>query len=182
MFRHEFIFALAVLLPAAGYTQESNWFSASLKWLGTWSLNLEKSNLQDMLALGPGTTVTAQTLTIEEAAGKLKLKGSTILSNGRPSPDEINVLDLEGKVTTVSPGITVSFKRISEVSFDILVQVNTGTINASGLNRFVISLDGKTLTESKTQVSREVVPEGADPTQGRVLKSSTSVFVFDKLR
>jgi hypothetical protein len=53
--------------------------------------------------------------------------------------------------------------------------------NAVGMNRFVISSDGKTLTETKTQIYREVVSECVDPATGKVLKSSTSVLVFDKL-
>jgi hypothetical protein len=49
------------------------------------------------------------------------------------------------------------------------------------VSRFSFSSDGRTLTETKTQTEREVVLEGADQTTGAVIRSSTSVLVFDKI-
>jgi hypothetical protein len=148
-------------------------------WLGTWKLDLEGSK-QNFAALGPGVTIASQTIKFELVDHKMKMTGNTNLSDGRTSNDEALLMSLDGSETTVSSGV-ISFRRISNTSFDITVQINANGMNGTGLNHFVISPDGKTLTETKTQTLREPVHEGVEPTKAKVLKSSTSVLVFQRV-
>jgi hypothetical protein len=171
--------SLPCLLCLLVTTIECGFAQDPTDWLGTWKLDLERSK-QDFVALGPGVTVVSQTIKFELVDRKMKMTGNTNLSDGRTSNEEALLLSLDGSGTTVSSG-RISFRRMSDTSFDITVQINTNGMNATGLNHFVISLDGKILTETKTQILREPVSEGVEPTKGKVLKSSTSVLVFNRV-
>ena len=56
--------------------------------------------------------------------------------------------------------------------------MSTRDINLGEVSHFAFSPDGNTLTETKTQTFRKVVPEGVDQTTGAVLKTSTFVLAF----
>jgi len=166
------VLCLLVTIVQCGFAQHPP------DWIGTWKLDLERSK-QAFLALGPGVTVVSQTIEFELVDRKIKMTGATHLSDGRTSNDE-DLLLSDGSDTIVSSGV-ISFRRISDTAFDITVQINANGMNATGLNHFVISLDGKILTETKTQILREPVPQGVDPTRGKALKSSTSVLVYNRI-
>jgi hypothetical protein len=88
-------------------------------------------------------------------------------------------LSLDGRETVAGPA-SLSFRRIDDSTFDIISKLNTRNNNIGEVSHFAISSDGRTLTETKTQTQREVVPEGADTTKGAVIKTSTSVLLFSK--
>jgi hypothetical protein len=166
------LLCLLVAIIECGFAQDP------IDWIGTWKLDLEKSK-QDFVALGPGVTAVGQTIKFELVDRKIKMTGNTNLSDGRTS-NEVLLLSLDGSETAVSSGV-ISFRRISDTSFDITVQINTNGMNATGLNHFLISTDGKILTETKTQILREPVSEGVEPMKGGVLKSSISVLIFNRV-
>ena len=99
------------------------------------------------------------------------------MSDGPRSNHEEGSLSLDGRETALGPG-SLSFKRIDDAAFDIVSKVNTRDINFGKVSHFAFSPDGTTLTETKTQTLREVVPEGVDKTAGAVLKTSTFMLVF----
>ena len=148
-------------------------------WIGTWKLNLEKSSIAVFPALDPKLKLLNQTLKFEEAGGKLKLIGDTVLSDGSSSHEEEN-LALDGKEVILADR-KISSKIIDANHFEIIVEVSNSTANGVGVNRFGFSDDGKTLIETKVQTKRGVVPEGTDPTNGVLIGTSTSVLVFDKV-
>ena len=149
-------------------------------WLGTWKLNLEKSDIGVPIALAPTLKIVSQTLKVEERGEKLKLIGDTVLSDGTSSHDEFNVV-LDGKETVLADGTTISAKRVDGNAFDIIVKVATNVANVVGVNHFQFSTDGRILIETKVQTKRGVVPDGADPATGVLIGTSRSVLVFDKV-
>jgi hypothetical protein len=91
----------------------------------------------------------------------------------------VSDVDLERGESGTPGGPRISFKPIDDATFDIVVSMNDKRLgNHAGENRFVFSADGKMLTETKTHTEREVVPEGAEPATGAVIRTSTSVLVF----
>jgi hypothetical protein len=154
------------------------------KWVGTWALNVPKSTFGTILIPGApvGFTVGSQTLIIKQTAREIRLSGETVFSdsNGSHSGHDDNSLSLDGRETVVGP-ISLSFSRIDDSTFDIVSKVNISNRNLGEVSRFSFSSDGRTLTETKTQTEREVVPEGVDKITGAVIRTSTSVLVFNKI-
>jgi hypothetical protein len=152
------------------------------KWLGTWTLDLGKSTLGPIWGPGlpAGVTPVSQSLKIETISGQIKVGGDTVLTGLQPVHDE-STLNLDGKEISIGNGVSIAFRKIDELTFDIIVKLNSQALgNHVGENRFVFSPDGKTLTETKAHTEREVVPEGADQTQSPLIRMSTSVLVFNK--
>jgi len=119
-------------------------------------------------------------LRIAATAGHLKISADTVTSKFGPSHDGYD-LNLSGGETVIPEGPTISFQRIDDSSFDIIVSVNNKKFgNHVGENRFEFSADGKMLTETKTHTEREVVPEGTDQTKSTMIRISTSVLVFHR--
>jgi hypothetical protein len=167
------IWGLAVVCNLFGQTSPKT-------WIGTWKLNLEKSDIGVFAALGPTVKIVNQTLKVEEKDGKVRFIGDTVLSDGSSSHDELNI-DLDGKETVLADGTTISSKRVDGNAFDIVVKIASKVANGVGVNHFEFSADGRTLIETKVQTKRGVVPEGTDPAKGVLIGTSTSVLVFDKV-
>ena len=103
-----------------------------------------------------------QTLKIDETSESLVLTADTTLPDGR-HVSELTNLRRDGKESTMPGGILVTFKKLDDVSFEVIVRLpGVGT----GVNRFAFSSDGKTLVETKTQTL-----------QG---STSTSVLTFER--
>jgi hypothetical protein len=153
------------------------------KWVGTWALNLQKSTFGTILSPGApvGFTVGSQTFSLKQTAREIRITAETVFSdsNGSHSTHDDNSLSLDGRETVVGP-ISLSFKRIDDATFEIVSKVSINNRNFGEVSRFSFSSDGRTLTETKTQTEREVVPEGVDKTTGGVIRTSTSVLVFNK--
>lgn len=124
----------------------------------------------------------SQTLNIKEAARKIRLFGDTVMSDssGPRSSHDDNSLSLDGRKTVIGI-VSLSFKRIDDSTFDIVSKLNIPNRNLGEVSRFSFSTDGSTLTETKTQTEREVVPEGAGKTTGAVIKTSKFILVFHKI-
>jgi len=178
--RHLLRTAVLVLVSAlAAFSQAA---TVPTKWIGTWTADLKKSTLGPIWGPGlpEGIAPVSQTLRIEEAFGQLKLSGETVLSGLQPVHDETS-LSLDGKETVIGYGASVLFRKIDDSTFDIIVKANSkDTGNHVGENHFVFSPDGKTLTETKTHTEREVAPNGSDQTKSPLIKTSTSVLVYNK--
>jgi hypothetical protein len=153
------------------------------KWVGIWALNVQKSTLGTILMPGApvGFKVGGQVLRIKQTTRGIRLTGETVFSdsNGSHSSHDDNSLSLDGR-ETVGPG-SLSFRRIDDSTFDIVSKVNISGRNLGEVSRFSFSFDGRTLTETKTQTVREVVPEGVDKSTGAVIRTSTSVLVFNRI-
>jgi len=100
--------------------------------------------------------------------------------SNRSSYHDDTSLNLDGGETVVAPGFTLSFRRIDESAFDIIGKVNAKNSSITAVSHFVFSSDGRTLTETKDQTEREVVPEGVERATGAVIRTSRSVLVFNK--
>jgi hypothetical protein len=106
--------------------------------------------------------------------------GDTVTAEFGSLHEESDV-NLDGTETFVPPVARISFRRISDSTFDLIIKMNNKDIgNHIGENRFVFSADGRTLTETKTHTEREVVAEGSDQTKGTVVRTSTTILVFHK--
>lgn len=174
------ISALTVICSSAVLGQTA----ALEKWVGTWALNILKSTF--VTALLPGAPVGfkfgSQTISIRQSAVEIRLSAETVFSdtNGSHSNHDDNSLSLDGRETVVGP-ISLSFKRIDDSAFEIVSKATISGRNFGEVSRFSFSSDGKTLTETKTQTEREAVPEGVDKTAGAVIRTSTSVLVFNRI-
>jgi hypothetical protein len=158
--------------------------SVPAKWIGTWVLSLPESKLGQLWGPGVpegGLTFTGQTLKLASNAGRLKVTGDTVTAEFGSLHEESDV-NLDGTETVIPPGARISFRRIDDAAFDLIVKMNSKDIgNHVGENHFVFSADGRTLTETKAHTEREVAPEGTDPTKGAVIRTSTTVLVFHKI-
>lgn len=150
------------------------------KWIGKWALDVEKSTFEaPLLAGGPGPlTILSQTLRIDQTERNIRLSGDTLYSDnsGPHSSHDDTSVSLDGTPTVRGP-ISLSFRRINDLTFDIVSQLSIRGRNLGEVSHFAISSDGGTLTETKTQTERE----GADSSATRVIRASTSVLVFRKL-
>jgi hypothetical protein len=175
------ICALTVVCSSAVLGQTS---AVPTKWMGTWALNVQKSSFGTTLLPGApvGFKFGSQTISIRQSAVEIRLSGETVFSdtNGTHSAHDDNSLSLDGRETIVGP-VSLSFRRIDDSTFDIVSKANISGRNFGEVSRFSFSSDGRTLTETKTQTEKEVVPEGVDKTKGAVIRSSTSVLVFSKI-
>ena len=175
------IYALTVVCSSIALGQT---VAGPAKWVGTWALNLQKSTFGTILLPGApvGFTVASQTLSIKQTAREIRITGETVFSDstGSHSAHDDNSLSLDGKETVVGP-ISLSFKRIDDATFEIVSKASISNRNFGEVSRFSFSSDGRTLTETKTQTERDVVPEGVDKTTGGVIRTSTAVLVFNKI-
>jgi hypothetical protein len=129
-----------------------------------------------------GFKVESQTFSIEQTTREIRFSGETVFSdsNGTHSVHEDSSLSLDGRETVAGP-VSLSFRRIDDSTFDIVGKVDISSRNLGEVSRFSFSSDGRTLTETKMQTEREVVPDGVDKTTGAVIRISTSVLVFNKI-
>jgi hypothetical protein len=152
-------------------------------WIGTWILNLQESKIGPIVGSGVpagGVTVTSQTLQIAATAGHLKVTGDTVTTELGTTHEEFDV-DLEHPDSTLPEGPKISFTRSGDTAFAIVLTVNNKTLgNQVGVNRFLFSGDGRKLIETKTHTEREPTPEGMDPAESRVIRTSTSILMFDR--
>ncbi|MBP6823686.1 MAG: hypothetical protein KA368_19205 [Acidobacteria bacterium] len=144
-------------------------------WLGVWKLNAAKSSFDERALV----TITDQTLMLSATQKELTVTGDTTLPDGRRLAETSRV-QLNGKETVVATDIVASFKRIDDRGFEITVTAHTPVGKGIGVNHFVFSPDGKTLTETKTQTLKAAVSEGSDPEKAAVIRTSKSVLVFEK--
>jgi hypothetical protein len=155
------------------------------KWIGTWALNVSKSTFGAILVPGvpANLAIVRQSLRLEKTAGAIRLSGDTVVSDntGTHSGHDDNRLSLDGKETVVGP-VSLSFRPIDDSTFEVISKLNIGNRDLGEVSRFSFSPDGSTLTETKTQTERELVSEGADKTTGAVIKTSTFVLVFGRVR
>ena len=135
-----FLLILSSLPPAFGQVAP-----VPPNWRGVWQLVPSRSTFDSRMP-----AILGQTLTIDADGESLTLTGDTTLPDGRHVP-EVTSLRLDGNETTIPGGIEVVFKRIDDVSFEVIVMLPTV---GAGVNRFVFSADGKTLVETKTQTLR----------------------------
>jgi hypothetical protein len=161
--------SLLVCLPSAQNDTVPN------TWLGVWKLNAAKSSFDERALV----KITDQTLTLSATQKELTIKGDTTLPDGRRLA-ETSKVQLDGRETVVAPNVIASFKRIDDRSFELTITARTPAGNGIGVNRFVFSPDGKTLTETKTQTLKAAVPEGSDPEKAAVIRTSKFVLVFEK--
>jgi len=145
-------------------------------WLGVWKLNSEQSTFDARASV----VVQGQTLTIEAIGDALTLTGDTTLRDGRRVP-EVARINLNGEPTIGPGGAVTVFKAIDRSTFDIIVTLTSPAIGeATGVNHFVFSPDGRSLVETKTQTLREAVPAGQGGPKGAEAAPVTSVFVFER--
>jgi hypothetical protein len=145
-------------------------------WLGVWKLNPQQSTFDERALV----VVQGQTLTIEATRDALTLTGETRLRDGRRA-SEVAKVNLNGEPTIGPGGVVTVFKAIDRSSFDIIITLtNPGIGEATGVNRFAFSPDGRSLVETKTQTRRAGVPSVQGAPTGAEAKTVTSVLVFER--
>ena len=149
------------------------------KWIGKWALDVAKSTFEaPLLPGGPGQlSIVSQTLRIDQTGENIRLSGDTLYSDksGPHSSHDDTSMSLDGTPTVRGP-ISLSFRRINDSTFDIVSQLITRGRDLGEVSHFVISSDGGTLTETKTQTERQ----GTDTNTAKVIRTSTSMLVFRK--
>jgi hypothetical protein len=158
--------------------------SVPAKWIGTWELNVSKSTFGKILVPGapPDLAIVSQRVRIEKSGQAIRLFGDTVVSDssGPHSGHDDTALSLDGSETVLGP-FSLSFRPIDGSTFEVTSKVNIPGSNIGEVSRFSFSADGRTLTETKTQTEREVVPAGADKAAGAVIKTSEFVLVFSRI-
>jgi len=171
------ILGMAALCGVATFGQPG---TASPKWAGTWKADMKESKVGKIFGRGlpaGGLTLTGQTLKISVTNGHLRFAEDTVfleLGAIHEEPD-VDIDTAQG----VPGGQTLIFKKVDELAFDIILSVNNALMgNNVGENHFVFSADGRTLTETKVYTEREVVPEGTDQKEGKLIRTDTRILVF----
>ena len=122
---------------------------------GTWKLNVAKSNYS------PGPPPQSNTITIEPAAGGIKLVADGVDSQGRKTHNEYTA-NFDGKDYPTKPMLdgkpnssaadTVSWKKIDDYTYEVTNKLKGKTLTVA---RHVISKDGKTRTVTTTGTNAE---------------------------
>jgi hypothetical protein len=86
-------------------------------------------------------------------------------------------LSIDGRETTDDVG-SFSFRQAGADAFEIVSRLNVKAINFGEVSHFALSADGRTLTETKIQTERKVVPEGTNQAAGKLIRTSKFVLVF----
>ena len=108
----------------------------------------------------------------------MKIVRNTVTSELGSSQENFD-LNLDGRETVLSGGLRLFFKRIDDMSFDVIVGVNNKRVgNHIEENHLVFAADGNRLTETKTHTEREVLAEDRDQAKAPLIRRSTSVFVY----
>jgi hypothetical protein len=150
---------------------------AQERWLGTWTLDPQRSTFGTSLVPGApaGLSIVSQILTIKQTEREIQLAGETVLSNSDRTFHDDTRLSLDGKETIAGP-ISLSFKQIDDANFEIVSRSRTSTLTE--LSRFAFSADGKTLVETKTQT--DTAGPGADKGANPSIRISVTVLVFNR--
>jgi hypothetical protein len=178
-------FFVACALAAAGSAvlpgQSAN---VPAKWIGTWELNISKSTFAKILVPGvpPDLAIISQRIKLEQAGQAIRLSGDTVMSDsgGPHSGHDDTTLRLDGGEAVLGP-FSLSCRPIDGSNFEVISKANIPDTNVGEVSRFSFSSDGRTLTETKTQTEREVVPAGADKAAGGVIKTSTFILAFSRV-
>jgi hypothetical protein len=152
------------------------------KWIGGWALSVQESEINQFWLPGApnGLTVNDQILEITATPGHMKITIETATTELGSSREELD-LALDGKEVVSRAGEGLSFKRIDDRTFDIIVSANEKKLGSHVTeNHFVFSGRDK-LTETTTHNWLEVGADGKDQSRGAVMRTSTSVLVFYKV-
>ena len=146
-------------------------------WLGVWKLNPQRSTFDERALVVPQ----GQVLKIEATDEHVIVTGDTTLRDGRRVAEMAQVK--RNGEPTMGPGGTVAvFKALDRASFEIVVSVQSSAIGeATGVNRFVFSPDGRSLVETKTQTRRGVGTAGRGTLLETEIRPVSSVLVFERL-
>ena len=157
---------------------------ASARWIGTWSLSLRASQLGEFWAPGgpSGLTVMGQALEIAATSERIKITTHTFTSwPPRESSKEEFEFNLDGRETVSPAGASLSFKRIDDRTFDIVVSGNDRGLGSCLVEKHFVFSGGTKLTVTETRRWLDVVAEGGDQPEGAVVRTSSSVLVFDSV-
>lgn len=140
------------------------------RWIGIWTLDVPKSSFGKILVPGvPDFAILSEKVKITLTSQEIGLDADIVTSLNSQLAHEDQRLSLDGREAALAPGITLSFRRIDDSSFDVIGKVTVGSTRIDEVSHFAFSADGLTLTETKTQTETE--PES---------KTSVSVLIFNK--
>jgi len=166
---------ICILTLVGGSVAFSQAGAVPAKWNGTWALGPQES------AALNGSVVLSGTLEIQTTLGHMKITSDLVASEGGSSQETFE-LNLDGSETIFPEGPRLSFKRIDDLTFDVIASVNNKKFgNHLAKYDFVLSDDGSELTETITRTEREVVSDGENQSKGTLIGSSRSVLVFSKI-
>ncbi len=109
-------------------------------WIGTWALSLQESQTE-------GIPV-HKTLEIQAIAEHITIKGDT--TNADAGFGDTFDLSLDGTQTKSKGSLRVSFTRIDDFSFDLVICRDAGCNDYTEQHHFAFSKDGERLAETKT--------------------------------
>jgi len=156
----------------------------SERWIGTWSLDIGKSTFGSILIPGvpADMTIVRQTLRVERAGEKIRLSGETAvrLSGNTITSQDDTALSLDGREYNVGPA-ALAFRPVDSSAFEILSRLKVNDKEYQEVSRFVFSLDGKTLTETKTQTERSDAPGRGDKgKKDEAVRTSITILIFSR--
>ncbi len=149
------------------------------RWLGAWALSVPESEPnQFWLPGGPkGLTLTDQILEMAATPRHLKVAIETATAEQGSSREEFDFA-LDGKEAVSRGGERLSFKRIDDRTFDILISTNKEKLGSHVSEcHFVFSGRDK-LTETTTHTDLEVASADKNQAAAPAMKTSTSILVF----
>ena len=173
---------LAVLGGSVTMGQED---TVPARWIGDWSLDLRGSQLGEFWAPGGpgGVAAMSQSLEIAAISERVKITTHTYTSLTGPAAREVSreefEFNLDGRETVSPAGANLSFKRIDDWTFDIVVSGSDKKLGSWLVEKHFVFSGGKlTMTEARRWLD---VAGGGDQAKGAVVRTSTSVLVFGRV-
>jgi hypothetical protein len=161
--------AASLFLAGVSFLRGQPPFKAS-GWIGTWTLDVPKSSFGKILVPGvPDFAILREKVKITLTSQEIAFEADIVTSLTSQPSREDKRLSIDGREAALAPGITLSFRRIDDSSFDVIGKIARGNTRIGEVSHFAFSPDGLTLTETKTQTETE--PES---------KTSVSVLIFNK--
>jgi hypothetical protein len=161
------------------------------KWVGTWILNIEKSQYGDEKPpLEPA--IFRQILKIGVSNGTMDLYFRTEMVDGTDAADETHLLDLTGKPHVTEFGgfkpVTETFKQIDGNTFEITLRARPTELSevANGeltiKVKLTLSADGNTIREAKEYHYKEFAETGKTTGSDEPNPAEGSILVFERQR
>ncbi len=152
------------------------------RWIGAWSLSPRESQLGEFWAPGGPSGLTAMSQALEIAATSERIKITTHIFTSWPpreSSREEFEFNLDGRETVSPAGASLSFRRIDDRTFDIVVSGNNKKLGSCLVEKHFVFSGGTKLAVTETR--RWLDAKGGDQTKGAVVRTSNSVLVFDSV-
>lgn len=173
---------LCILVAVGGSVIFSQEETVPARWVGTWALSLQESDLGQYWVPGApkGMTVMSQSMQIAATSERIRITTNTLTSERGSSKEEFE-LSLDGRETVSPAGARLSFKRIDGRTFDIVVSANDNKLGSGVVEKHFVFSGSNRLIATEARTGLDGAAGSGNQTKDPVVRTSTSVLVFYRM-